>query len=120
VIHHVSVEVSDLERSAGFYDAVLSPLGWRRQIETNELVAWGIVKPVFFVSTRRPSPPGGGHVCFSAHGIPAVKAAWQGGVAAGGTDDGPPGNRPQYGPAYYSAYMLDPDGHRIEVAASTD
>ena len=120
MIHHASVEVTDLERSAGFYDAVVGPLGWRRLIETDELVAWGIVKPAFFVSTRRPAAPGGGHVCFSAHGIPAVKAAWEGGIAAGGSDDGPPGNRPQYGPAYYSAYMLDPDGYRIEVAVSTD
>lgn len=120
MIHHASVEVSDLARSAGFYDAVLGPLGWRRQIETNEMVAWGMVRPVFFVSTRRRSAPGGGHLCFSAHGIPAVKAAWEGGTTAGGSDDGPPGNRPQYGPAYYSAYMLDPDGYRIEVAVSTD
>ena len=72
MIHHASVEVSDLARSAQFYDAVLGPLGWRRQIETNEMVAWGMVRPVFFVSTRRPSAPGGGHLCFSAHGIPAV------------------------------------------------
>jgi catechol 2,3-dioxygenase-like lactoylglutathione lyase family enzyme len=49
-----------------------------------------------------------------------VKAAWERGIAAGGSDDGPPGNRPQYGPGYYSAYMLDPDGYRIEVAVSTD
>jgi catechol 2,3-dioxygenase-like lactoylglutathione lyase family enzyme len=120
VIHHVSIEVSELERSAGFYDAVLRPLGWRRQIDTNDLAAWGIVRPVFFASMGRPAAPGGGHVCFSAHGIPAVKAAWEGGIAAGGTDDGPPGPRRQYGPAYYSAYMLDPDGYRIEVAVSAD
>jgi catechol 2,3-dioxygenase-like lactoylglutathione lyase family enzyme len=120
VIHHASVEVSDLARSGRFYDAVLGPLGWRRQVDTDELIAWGIFRPVFFASTRRPPTPGGGHVCFAAHGIPAVKAAWEGGVAAGGTDDGPPGPRRQYGPGYYSAYMLDPDGYRIEVAVSTD
>lgn len=120
MIHHASVEVSDLARSGRFYDAVLGPLGWRRQVDTDELVAWGIFKPVFFASTRRPPAPGGGHICFAAHGIPAVKAAWEGGVAAGGDDDGPPGPRRQYGPGYYSAYMLDPDGYRIEVAVSTD
>ena len=120
VINHVSVEVSDLERSGRFYDALLGPLGWRRQVDTDELIGWGIVKPVFFVSARRPAGTGGGHVCFSAHGIPAVRAAWEGGLAAGGGDDGAPGNRPQYGPAYYSAYLRDPDGYRIEVAVSTD
>ena len=49
-----------------------------------------------------------------------MKAAWEGGVASGGVDDGAPGNRPQYGPAYYSAYLRDPDGYRVEVAVSTD
>jgi len=121
VIHHVSVEVSDLERSGRFYDALLGPLGWRRHLETTELIAWGIVKPVFFASARRsPATGGGGHVCFAATGVPAVRAAWEGGVAAGGSDDGAPGNRPQYGPAYYSAYLRDPDGYRVEVAVGTD
>jgi len=120
VIHHVSVEVSDLERSGRFYDSLLGPLGWRRQVDTDEVVAWGIVKPVFFASNRGPATPGGGHICFSASGISAVKAAWEGGVAAGGSDDGPPGNRPQYGPTYYSAYLRDPDGHRVEVTVGSD
>jgi catechol 2,3-dioxygenase-like lactoylglutathione lyase family enzyme len=119
VIHHVSVEVSDLERSGRFYDSVLGPLGWRRNVETDELIGWGLVKPVFFASNRRSSSPGGGHVCFAANGISAVKAAWEGGKATGGSDDGAPGSRPQYGPGYYSAYLLDPDGHRVEVAVST-
>jgi catechol 2,3-dioxygenase-like lactoylglutathione lyase family enzyme len=120
VIHHVSVEVSELERSARFYDAVLTPLGWRRQVETSELVGWGIVRPLFFVSARGSAGTGGGHVCFTAHGIPAVKAAWEGGVEAGGESDGDPGVRPQYGPSYYSAYLVDPDGYRVEVAVGTD
>src|SRR4051794_41886029 len=79
-----------------------------------------MVKPLFFTSTRRPAGTGGGHVCFAGKGIPAVKAAWEGGVAAGGSDDGAPGNRPQYGPAYYSAYLRDPDGYRVEVAAGNE
>ena len=120
MIHHASVEVSDLERSGRFYDALFGPLGWRRQVETDELIAWGIVKPVFFASASRPAGTGGGHVCFVGNRIPAVKAAWEGGVAAGGSDDGAPGSRPQYGPGYYSAYLRDPDGYRVEVAVSTD
>jgi catechol 2,3-dioxygenase-like lactoylglutathione lyase family enzyme len=115
VIHHVSVDAVELERCARFYDAVLGPLGWRRHIEDGECVAWGIVRPVFYVC-RRPSQGGDGHVCFTANGIPAVKAAWEGGVGAGGADDGAPGPRPEYGANYYSAYMRDPEGHRVEVA----
>ena len=120
MISHVSFEVSDLERSGTFYDGLLTPLGWRRQVETSDVIGWGIVRPVFFASMRRPPGTGGGHVCFAASGIPAVKAAWEGGVAAGGTSDGEPGGRPEYGPGYYSAYLLDPDGYRVEVAVGND
>jgi catechol 2,3-dioxygenase-like lactoylglutathione lyase family enzyme len=120
VIHHVSVEATDLEPSGRFYDAVLGALGWRRHIDTDEAIAWGIVRPVFFVFRRDAHGDGGGHVCFSANGISAVKAAWEGGVAAGGSDDGAPGPRPEYGGSYYSAYLIDPDGHRVEVAVGND
>jgi catechol 2,3-dioxygenase-like lactoylglutathione lyase family enzyme len=120
VIHHASVEVSDLERAAAFYDAVLGPLGWRRQVETDERIGWGIVRPKFFVSQRRAAAAGGGHIAFGANGISAVKAAWEGGVRAGGINQGDPGQRPEYGPTYYAAYLRDPDGHRIEVTVGVD
>jgi len=116
VIHHVSLEVSDLERSGRFYDAVLHPLGWRRHVDSDERAAWGIVRPIFYVVERRGARAGGGHVCFAANGISAVKAGWEGGVEAGGINQGDPGQRPEYGPTYYSAYLRDPDGHRIEIA----
>lgn len=120
MIHHVSLEVSDLDRAAGFYDSVLGPLGWRRQVETDERVGWGIVRPVFFISARNGARAGGGHVAFAASGISAVKAAWESGVAAGGINQGDPGQRPEYGPTYYAAYLRDPDGHRVEVTVGLD
>lgn len=120
MIHHVSVEAADLARSARFYDQVLGPLGWRRHIDTEERVAWGIVKPVFYVVARNGARAGGGHVCFAANGISAVKAAWEGGIAAGGVTQGDPGQRPEYGATYYSGYLRDPDGHRIEIAVGVD
>jgi catechol 2,3-dioxygenase-like lactoylglutathione lyase family enzyme len=120
MIHHVSVAVSDLDRSGRFYDATLGALGWRRHIDDERSIAWGIVKPEFFATREPGARPGGGHICFNASGIPAVKAAWEEGVAAGGSDDGAPGPRPEYGAGYYSAYIRDPDGNRIEVAVGTD
>ena len=120
MIHHAGVEVSDLERSGRFYDALLAPLGWRRQVDEPERIGWGIVRPLFFVSTNGPVVSGGSHVCFAAKAIPAVRAAWEGGIAAGGSDDGAPGVRPQYGGTHFAAYLRDPDGHRVEVAVSTD
>jgi catechol 2,3-dioxygenase-like lactoylglutathione lyase family enzyme len=59
-------------------------------------------------------------VCFAASGIPAVKAAWEAGVEAGGIDEGAPGARPEYGGSYYSAYLRDPDGNRVEIAVGSD
>ncbi len=120
MIHHVSLEVADLNRSIAFYDAVLRPLGWRRHIDTDERSAWGIVRPIFYIVERRAPRIGGGHVCFAANGISAVKAAWEGGITAGGATQGDPGQRPEYGPTYYSAYLRDLDGHRIEIAVGID
>jgi catechol 2,3-dioxygenase-like lactoylglutathione lyase family enzyme len=120
VIHHVSLEVSDLERSGAFYDSVLGPLGWRRQIETDERIGWGIVRAVFYISARHSARAGGGHVAFGANGISAVKAAWEAGVNAGGLNQGDPGQRPEYGPTYYAAYLRDPDGNRIEITVGVD
>jgi catechol 2,3-dioxygenase-like lactoylglutathione lyase family enzyme len=116
VIHHASFEVTDLERAGRFYDSVLGALGWRRQVDDSGAIGWGMVRPVFYVSIRHPATPGGGHICFSANSIPAVKAAWEGGIGTGGQDDGAPGQRPEYGATYYSAYLRDPDGNRVEIA----
>ena len=116
MLHHASVAVEDLERSGRFYDALLGALGWRRQIDADSVIGWGIVRPVFFANAR-PGGAGGGHICFSASGIPAVKASWEEAVKAGGTDEGAPGPRPEYGGnSYYSAYVRDPDGNRVEIA----
>ncbi len=120
MIHHVGIEVSDLERSSGFYDALLAPLGWWRHVDSRGGVGWGMAKPVFFITARESARPGNGHVCFEASGIAAVKAAWEAGIDAGASDDGRPGGRPEYGPGYYSAYLRDPDGWRLEIAVASE
>ncbi len=55
------------------------------------------------------------HVAFAATSAGAVDAAHAAAVAAGGWDDGEPGWRPRYGPGYYAAFVVDPDGHRVEA-----
>jgi catechol 2,3-dioxygenase-like lactoylglutathione lyase family enzyme len=118
VIHHVSIEVSDLERSGAFYDALFAPLGWRRHNDSGHGIGWGISKPLFFITESARVVPGSELVCLSAAGMAGVRGAWEGGVAAGGKDDGKPDRRPEYGSSYYSAYLRDPDGHRIEIAVA--
>jgi catechol 2,3-dioxygenase-like lactoylglutathione lyase family enzyme len=118
MIDHVGFEVSALEPSARFYDAVFYALGARRMLESEHAVAYGVNGPEVWIVVRgRPPGPGYGHVALHATGKAAVDAAYAAGLANGGTDDGPPGQRPQYGRRYYAAYMLDPDGLRIEVVS---
>lgn len=119
MIDHVGLEVSDLRRSAAFYDAMLRPIGWRRCLEEDDRVGWGLVEAVLIVHGRGAQPaPGFGHVCIAARGVVAVRAAWEAGLEAGATDDGPPAQRPELGPSYFSAYLLDPDGYRIEIRSN--
>jgi catechol 2,3-dioxygenase-like lactoylglutathione lyase family enzyme len=118
VIDHVGFEVTDLERSGRFYDAVLYPLGARRMVQSEHVIAYGVNNPqVWVVARGRPPGPGYGHLALRANGKAAVDAAYQGGLATGGTDDGAPGMRPQYGDRHYAAYLRDPDGLRVEVVS---
>src|SRR4051794_41950261 len=84
MLHHVLLEVGDLDRSAAFYDSMLAPLGWRRHFEQDQTIGWGIAKPVFFISAKHDPAPGFGLLSFSALGIVAVKAAWENGGKSGG------------------------------------
>jgi len=119
VIAHLGLEVSDLARSARFYDAVLFALGARRLHEGPGAVAYGTVEPELWIVARGRAPaPGYGHVALRASGRAAVDAAHAAGLGSGGSDDGAPGPRPQYGPRVYAAYLRDPDGLRIEVVAT--
>lgn len=118
MIDHVGFEVSDLARSAAFYDVVFHALGARRLLESEHAVAYGVNGPVFWIVVRGRAPaPGYGHIALQASGRAAVDAAHRAGLAHGGRDDGPPGPRPQYGRHLYAAYMLDPDGLRVEVVS---
>ena len=121
MIDHVGFEVSDLERSSRFYDAVLYALGARRMVQSEYVVAYGINGPQVWIVNRPPPTrapgPGYGHLALQASGKAAVDAAYAGGLANGGSDDGAPGMRPQYGQRYYAAYLRDPDGLRVEVVS---
>jgi catechol 2,3-dioxygenase-like lactoylglutathione lyase family enzyme len=118
MIDHVGFEVSDLAQSASFYDAIFYALGARRMLESEQAIAYGVNGPEVWIVVRGREPgPGYGHVALHASGKAAVDAAYRAGLANGGADDGPPGQRPQYGRRYYAAYMRDPDGLRVEVVS---
>ncbi len=118
MIDHVGFEVSDLGRSAWFYDAVFYALGARRLHESEHAIAYGHNGPTFWIVVRGRRPgPGYGHIALQATGKAAVDAAHAAGLTNGGRDDGAPGPRPQYGARYYAGYLLDPDSLRVEVVS---
>ncbi len=120
MIDHVGFEVSDLARSAAFYDAVFHALGGRRLHEGTHAIAYGTDAPQLWIVVRGMRPaPGYGHVALRARGRAGVEAAHAAALASGGRDDGAPGLRSQYGPLYYAAYARDPDGLRVEFVSGS-
>jgi catechol 2,3-dioxygenase-like lactoylglutathione lyase family enzyme len=122
MLDHVGLEVSDLERSARFYDAVLGRLGLRRIVSSPSAVAYGSHEPRLWIVARGRGPaPGFGHIAISAAGRAAVEAAHAAALEHGGRQDGEggaPAPRPEYGRTYFAAYVRDPDDLRVELVAA--
>jgi len=117
---HVTIGTGDLDRAVAFYDAALAPLGiervpskyqswaaWRRPGEAATL--W-VGRPFDGRSAERGN---GWMAAFAAPSRAAVDAAHAAAMAAGGSDEGAPGPRPQFAPDYYGAYVRDPDGNKL-------
>jgi catechol 2,3-dioxygenase-like lactoylglutathione lyase family enzyme len=119
MIDHLSVRVSDYERSKEFFTRALAPLGYRLLFE-HPISGAGFgrdFKPAFWIKQGPPSPVL--HVAFGAGDRTAVAAFHQAAVEAGGRDNGGPGLRPEYHPDYFGAFVLDPDGHNVEAVCHT-
>jgi catechol 2,3-dioxygenase-like lactoylglutathione lyase family enzyme len=125
MIDHLTLIVSDYERSKSFYLAALGPLGYETVMELSReefpqlpvertigLGAGG--KPDLWL---RPSSEAltTTHIAFLAQNRQIVDAFYQAALGAGAKDNGAPGLRPHYHPNYYGAYVLDPDGYNLEV-----
>lgn len=125
MLHHLSLGVRDVERSARFYDAALAALGYVR--------VWSDIRPGEGGQAVGYGPAGGGdklalkqvdspaadvagfHVAFSAPSREAVARFHAAAIAHGGHDNGAPGLREHYGPDYFAAFVIDPDGYRLEA-----
>ncbi|HEX2012768.1 MAG TPA: VOC family protein [Roseateles sp.] len=119
MLHHISLGVGDLIRSGAFYDAALGALGFRRVFEDETAIGYGLVDGQDLLCLKlRPgaaAPGPGFHLAFAAPTRAAVHAFHEAALRVGGLDNGAPGLRPDYGPHYYAAFLVDPDGHRIEA-----
>ncbi|MBR0798877.1 VOC family protein [Bradyrhizobium jicamae] len=119
MIDHVSVGVSDLERSARFYEPALAALGLIRLVTRPATIGFGKAYPEFWINLRAGMTPvpheSGTHICLRARTTAEIDAFHAAALASGGRSDGAPGLRPHDRVRYYAAFVLDPDGNRIEA-----
>jgi catechol 2,3-dioxygenase-like lactoylglutathione lyase family enzyme len=115
MIDHLKLRVADPARSRAFYEQALAPLGYRVLIDRAEGgIGMGAQRPDFWIAPAEAAPTTC-HVAFRADGERDVDAFHAAALAAGGTDNGAPGPRPQYHHNYYGAFVLDPDGNNVEA-----
>ena len=121
MIDHVSVGVSNLERAARFYEAVLAPLGLSPLVTRPATVGFGKSYPEFWINLRADMAPvrrdSGVHICLRAKSTGEVDAFHVAALNAGGRSDGAPGLRPHDRVRYYAAFVIDPDGNRVEAVS---
>jgi catechol 2,3-dioxygenase-like lactoylglutathione lyase family enzyme len=119
MLDHLSIGVRDLAHAKRFYDAALAPLGYQCLSAGEGSLGYGDAVVALWISAvERPVPPddkSGLHFCFAAPTRQSVDAFHAAALAAGGKDIGKPGLRPDYGSSYYAAFVVDPDGYRIEA-----
>ena len=114
MIDHIGVAVTDLDNSIAFYTKALAPLGYALIMKWEQFAGFGIAgKPDFWIG--KGAPKDAIHVAFRATGRAQVRAFYEAAMAAGGTDNGAPGERPHYHEHYYGAFVRDPDGHNVEA-----
>ena len=119
MIDHVSVGVSDLERAARFYEATLAALGLTRVVTRPATIGFGKAYPEFWINLRagmaQVAAGGGVHICLRAKTPAEVDGFHAAALDAGGTSESAPGLRPHERMRYYAAFIVDPDGNRIEA-----
>ena len=122
MIDHTGVNVSDFALSKKFYAAALAPIGFALLKEFPAALTGGDdvagfgepPKPEFWLHGAAPNYPRV-HVAFRASSQAMVDVFYKAAIKAGGRDNGAPGTRAHYHAGYYAAFVLDPDGHNIEV-----
>jgi len=124
VIQHVSIGVRRLAISKAFYDAARAPLLLNCPGATETWLGYGKDSVEFSTrATQSPVPPdaaSGLHFCFATTTRNSVDSFYQAALANGGRDNGKPGLRSSYGPSYFAAFVIDPDGYRIEAYCGTN
>jgi catechol 2,3-dioxygenase-like lactoylglutathione lyase family enzyme len=120
MIDHISIAVSNLAASAGFYEQVLGPLGLRRLVERPATVGFGKSYPELWLNARpamvRVAEDTGNHICLRALDEAAVRSFHAAALAGGGRNAGEPGPRQAAITGYFAAFVYDLDGNKLEAA----
>ena len=120
MINHISIGVRDIARAKRFYDAALAPLGYTCLSQSEGSLGYGRDSAIalWISAVERPVPADAGsglHVCFDAPTRRSVENFHAAALEAGGRDNGKPGLRANYGSDYYAAFVVDPEGYRMEA-----
>lgn len=115
ILDHIGFAVADFPRSRAFYVAALAPLGITVLKEGEGWAGMGRGQAMAFWFGAFGAPPRHVHLAFAAADRAQVRAFHAAALAAGGTDNGAPGLRPQYHADYYAAFVTDLNGHNIEA-----
>ncbi|CDX19693.1 Lactoylglutathione lyase [Mesorhizobium sp. ORS 3324] len=119
MLDHVSIGVRDAADSKRFYDAALQPLGYSCLSQSPGSLGYGSRAVQLWVNDAGHPVPAdkdsGLHFCFAAPTRACVDAFHAAALRAGGRDNGQPGLRTAYGDNYYAAFVIDPDGYRLEA-----
>lgn len=113
---HIGLKVRNLPVALGFYRAALAPLGY--EICAEDLSSAGIGPtgaPSLWLYADDKAKTAAMHLAFRAESRAAVDSFHAAGIAAGGSDNGAPGVRPDYAPTYYAAFLIDPAGNNVEA-----
>ena len=113
---HLGLKVNNLEASVRFYSRALAPLG--HEVCSQDASGAGLGPkdaPALWLSVSAAPPASGVHIAFKASTRAQVDRFHAAGLDAGGRDNGAPGLRPDYGPKYYAAFLIDVDGNNVEA-----
>lgn len=117
MLDHVGIQCADITAAATFYDAALAPLGAARLMDLGEAIGYGVGgKPDFWISRLATGEPNREvHIAFEAPDRATVRAFFDAAVAFGADVLHAPRLWPEYHPAYYGAFVRDPDGNNVEA-----
>jgi|SRR5690625_4905505 len=123
LLDHVSITVKDLGRCRPFYDAIMEALGAAKVYDYDDALGFGVRcnaaedlhTCLAVYSSEHAAGDPRRHWCFKAINRAHVRDFYEAGLQHGGQDDGAPGIRPHYHEHYFGAFLLDPEGNRVEA-----